>query len=74
MSRDLHLVRYDPGLVISFARASGDERLADLIGRRLVRGGGQGSPPDCLRPIQSRLATRTLGTLVRVLGLDRHEG
>jgi hypothetical protein len=65
-------VRYDPALLIRFARGAGDQRLANLIARRLKRGANVDNSRN--GPIRSRLALHTLERLVRLLGLGGDSG
>lgn len=75
LADDRHLVLRYPALLIHFALASGDDRLADLIGRRLI-GHVNDQDPPARRPgsVHSGLATQTFETLVQCLGLDRRAG
>jgi hypothetical protein len=69
---DLTSVRHDLALLIRFAREAGDQRLANLIARRLKRSANVGN--SCNAPIPSALALRTLERLARLLGLEGDSG
>jgi hypothetical protein len=69
---DLTGVRRDLALLVRFAREAGDQRLANLIARRIRRAANSGKGRS--EPTPSDLALRTLERLARLLGLEGDSG